>query len=255
MKTSIILKNVNIPITEAKRPKVLGVFFNKVTEAMHHVASRQTIPTSKVPAENFRAYANVENIDLNKLKFRRSRKMEGCGVKGISKPLPAYNGPIERNVGLSTLHGRIGGGWVKGSLNTPLSTPMPYDCAVLNLINEDKQEHILFHVYTGAKTDGSKGTSIEDIEAFINKYFKEFNKVNILLGKNLETRSTVENILYALEKVNPEAEKTFFHIPVNEPEIVAYQGGLSHLGDETRHLVSFAETSNFYMHKGQELTL
>ena len=140
-------------------------------------------------------------------------------LSNSSSPLKTYDGPLDN--GISTEDPQLGGGWLVGNINTPLSTTGVRTCAVLNLVNEDKGEHILYHVY--------HKTTADKIEQFINDKMPDFTYANIVGGDQFKTVNTMRKIINALDNVNPHAPKYFYHSLSENPEIVAYNGDMFYM--------------------------
>lgn len=183
--------------------------------------------------EAYKAYANiVENPSNVKLE----KKFYGYGTKD-SIPLERYTGTKNKNAGLSTEGGGYGGGWIKASIDTPLSTADVHTCAAVNLINESTNEQFLYHVF--------HGTTAEDIEKFLLEKFPDFNSVNIVPGNMYHTNKTVNNILSALDNINKKAERHFYHFSAEDPEIVAHKGKLSYIERKNDTMTFNEVTDNF----------
>lgn len=206
------------------------------TQAMlDYIAQIRESRNIRIPVESFRAYAPIKyKVPLAKINCSYS-------VKKGSIELPQYNGPRKKEIGKSTKLSQKddGGGWIKGSLSTPLNTRGVHDCAVLNLINEAKEEHLLFHVHPDS--------TASDIEEFLKKYFPTFNRINILGGDIPQTQGTVNRILEATERLNPQVKTKFYHSPVFRPEIVAYNGEMSHIKDSDFIETPFREYKKWYI--------
>lgn len=202
-------------------------------ETFEKIHSRKKHTSCNVPLETYKAYAN---LDYNKVALMK--KQFGFAVCGDSKALPHYNGLISENSGFSTEAGGYGGGWIKAGLGTPLSTKDIRTCATVNLVNEANNEHLLYHVF--------HETSAKDIEQFIRETFPKFNKVNIIPGDQLKTTVTTQNIMSALNKINPRADKHFYHFASENPEVVALDGNLSYIPNTSPTTVSFKEVNQYY---------
>lgn len=209
------------------------------------VCDYAAVPIAKVkdsflhvlPAEAYRSYA-----DIVETKVRLVKKIFGFGVEENSKALPLYKGPLQKSAGFSTENGGYGGAWLKGDLNTPLSTVDVHTCAAFNLVDSSSNQHFLYHVYNGPKS----GTSVIKIKNFIQESFPNFDRVNIIPGDVFQTKNAVDNILSAINDINPKAEKHFYHFSVENPEIVAHRGELSYIENTKPSSVSFQEISNQY---------
>lgn len=210
-------------------------FKGKTQRMLDYVAQMSIMNHLKISAENFRAYASIKDkIKLIKTGFSYS-------IKKGSIELPEYKGPLQKNSGKSTSWNSSddGGGWIKGDLSKPLNTRGIHDCAVLNLVNTTKNNHLLFHIYPTS-------TAI-DIEEFLKKRFSSFDKVNIIGGDIPETQSTINKIISAVEKLNPKTMIKFYHSPVSRPEIVAYNGELSYIKDSDFWQTPFKEYKQWYI--------
>lgn len=198
------------------------------------------LPKNEVLPETFQAYANItygKNADL-------IRRNYGYQARDNSIELPVYTGPKNKSAGFSTEvctteeARSYGGGWLKASIDTPLSTSDIYTCAAFNLVNEAEGEHFLFHVHHKTKA--------EDIRSLILEKFPRFNKVNIIPGEMFKTVNTVDSIISAVDKTNPNAEKNFYHFPTLSPEVVAHKGTLSYVQDRKPKTVTFQEVDQYF---------
>lgn len=165
------------------------------------------------------------------------KKAFNYSIDSGSVPLKPYKGPMAETAGFSTEEGGFGGGWIKGAIDTPLSTTDVHTCAVLNLVNTDSLEQVLYHVFH--KTNASK------IEEFIRKIFPNFNQVNIVGGGQFPTVNTMRKIAEAVNNVNPNAPKTYFHSVCENPQIVAYKGDMFHMKGKSGQ-VSFVQNADNY---------
>lgn len=190
-----------------------------------------------IPAQNYKMFLNINKTKPIKL----VRETYGYSVGKDSTPLEIYTGPQKTLAGYSTeAEGGFGGGWIKGRMNMPLSSRNFHSCAGLNLVNEEGKTQIFFHVY--------HETTTEDIINFISQKFPQFNKVNIIPGDNPKTNNTVNNILKAVNAVNQDAEKHFYHFSSSEPEVVAYNGKLNYVENSPKDKMTFFEKINYYYH-------
>ncbi len=185
----------------------------------------------KISSKNFQAYTMPKNtICLERCAF-------GYKVPVGSQPLKEYTGTRVKTAGFSTESGGYGGGWIKASCDTPLSTKDVHTCALVNLINENKNEQLMYHVY--AFTTAGK------IKELIKKEFPRFTKVNIMPGDQYQTNSTVNNIVEAIKDVNPKAIKQYYHMPVENPEVVAIKGELKYLENKNPDKMTFTEIDQY----------
>lgn len=189
---------------------------------------------SKKPvSENYRAYSQV--FLPTEVKF--SKQMHGYGVEGKSVELPLYAGTKKVSDGFSTEVGGYGGGYILSDVKTPLSTTDVHTCACLNLVDGTSDEQLLYHVF--------HGTSSADIRKFVNNFFPNFTKINIVPGDMLQTSKTVKNILEAVSDINPKIEPNFYHFPCYNPEIVAYKGDLFFIKHSNEGNVTFKQVKNY----------
>lgn len=195
------------------------------------------LPSPK--AINYRAYAQIDQTPIKRL----YRKHYGYAVSKESKPLKEYTGPREKTDGFSTIidYEDFGGGWLEGSINTPLETNSPHNCAILNLVNTETNKQILFHVHPRSKNS--------DIRYFINTKFRDFDKANILSGDDSGTLETVRKIVDALDGINPNAPKDFHHLSSFRPGVVAHNGDLSYIKNNYRSEANFQEIKQFFYDK------
>ena len=149
----------------------------------------------------------------------------------VSEEMIMYKGK-KGDAGLSTEAGGFGGGWIISDINTPLSTRDMHGCAVLNLINSETNKQLLYHVYE----DSGSGV----IEQFIKEKFPKFDKVNITPGDAPKTSLTMNKILTAVDNINSDAQKTFYHTQTENPEIVTIDGKLEYIDNPTGKM-SFRE--------------
>ncbi|MCD8377496.1 MAG: hypothetical protein LUB59_01770, partial [Candidatus Gastranaerophilales bacterium] len=155
-----------------------------------------------------------------------------------STPLAEYTGTKLKTAGFSTESGGYGGGWIKSGMNVPLSTKDVHTCALLNLVNKNSGEQLLYHVY--------EKTGIGAVKALITKEFPRFTEVNIMPGDNFKTNTVVNNILDAVNEINPKAAKHYYHASVENPEIVAIDGKLEYIKNIDCNNMTFTEVTNQY---------
>lgn len=182
----------------------------------------------------YRAYAQV--IESPKAALVE-KKIFGFGTKD-SIPVKPYNDCKAEFVGFSTEgEGGYGGGWIKANLGTPLSTANIHTCAAINLIDKSNNKHFLYHVY--------HGTTPDDIEKFLLQEFPTFDTVNIIPGDNYGTKTTVNNIITALDNINQKAQRRFYHFSTEAPEIVAHNGEFSYIERKNNYdEMTFTEVGN-----------
>ena len=154
-----------------------------------------------------------------------------------SARIKSYSGPMAKNAGMSTEAGGYGCGWLKGSLDTPLSTTDVHTCALLNLVNADTFKQLLFHVFDD--------TSVHKIENFIKKIFPDFTHVNIVGGDQFKTVNTMRKIVDAVDNVNPYAPKTFYETICENPQLVAYNGEISYIKGKSGQVSFVQDTENY----------
>jgi len=184
--------------------------------------------------ENYRAYLNIPKTS----NIRLEKKIFGYGTEN-SLAVKPYLGDMTKTAGFSTEGDESGGGWIKASLDTPLSTADIHTCAVVNLVNEKTNEQFLYHVYRGV----TNGTSTIEIEKFLLKEFPDFNKVNIIAGDQQQTNVAVNCALTALNDINKSAKVNFYHFSSENPEIVAQNGDLSFIERDDKKM-TFTEVKN-----------
>lgn len=198
-------------------------------------AKQAKLSVNEIPADSFRAYANIkENHNVKLIK-----KWFSFGIENNTQPLPVYRGSTAKNAGFSTETGGYGGGWLKSDINTPLSTTDVHTCAALNLVDEKNGQHLLYHVY--------HGTSANCIKSFILEKFPNFNKANILPGDAFETNNTVNKILAAVNEINPKAEKKFSFFASENPEVVAHGGDLSYIENKPYKSMTFRQIKQYFL--------
>lgn len=156
-----------------------------------------------------------------------------------AEKLEVYRGPKNLEAGFSTEDLQdVGGGWLKADCQTPLSTTGVRTCAVLNLVNEETFENILYHVHDE--------TSAGKIEKFIKEKFPEFTRVNIVGGDQFKTSNTMRKIVQAVDNINPNADKTFYYTVTENPEIVAYQGDMYYMKGNSGKVSFVQNTKNYW---------
>ena len=201
-------------------------------EAVEYITKKGKKTVLEIKSEYFRANAKFEE------KIRLVKKLFSYGHEHNSKPLPAYKGTLDKNKGYSTETGGYGGGWLLSNINTPLSTTDVHTCGALNLVNDLDEEHLFYHVLDE--------TTPKQIKTFIKENFPRFNKVNIVPGDRFETNNTVNNILSAINEINPMAEKNFYHFSSENPEIVAHKGILSYVEGQKPKEVTFRQVDQYF---------
>lgn len=185
----------------------------------------------KIPSHIYHSLVNYNN----KIKLEQTN----WGYKApYSNELKKYVGSLTKSTGYSTEAGGYGGGWIMNDINVPLSTKDIHTCALVNLINENTGKQLIYHVYDATEADS--------IKTLIKKEFPRFTKVNIMPGDNHRTNTTVNNIIEAVDKVNPKAMKTFYHAPVENPEVVAINGELQYLDNINPNKMSFKEIDQYH---------
>ena len=156
----------------------------------------------------------------------------------ISEAIDVYKGPMEINAGLSTEAIKdIGGGYLKANCRTPLSTTGVRTCAILNAVNENGGESVLYHVHDETYAD--------KIEKFLRKFIPDFTKVNIVGGDQYKTVDTMKEIVKAVDNVNPNADKIFYHTVSENPELVAYGGDMYYIKD-SKGTLSFVQKDDYW---------
>lgn len=188
----------------------------------------------KPSSANYRAYTTgiVNTNNLERCPF---------GYKARnSKELIPYTGSLDKAVGFSTEAGGYGGGWLKADTNTPLSTKDVHNCALLNLVNENTNEQMLYHVYGF--------TQANTVKDFVADKFPRFTKVNIMPGDQFQTNSTVNNIVEAINEINPKAPKQYYHMPVENPEVISVNGELQFLPNSNPKDMTFQQITNQYIY-------
>lgn len=154
----------------------------------------------------------------------------------VSEEMKKYDGELGTDAGYSTKAGGYGGSWLLDDINVPLSTKDVHDCALVNLVNTETDEQLLYHVYSK--------TGSASIERFIKNMFPRFDLVNIMPGDQFQTKLTVGKILTAIDNINPQAEKKYYHAPVENPEIVAVNGKLEYI-ESDKNSMSFRIMENY----------
>lgn len=155
-----------------------------------------------------------------------------------SVPVRPYRGSLERSVGRSTEDGGYGGGYLTGSIDTPLSTTDVHTCALLNLFNEYTSMQALYHVH--------HKTPVQQIVDFIRKIFPDFSGVNIAGGDQFQTVNTMRKIAEAVDNVNPNAPKTYFHTVCENPQLVACDGEISYIKGKSGQLSFVQDTEHYW---------
>ena len=193
----------------------------------------KTIKTAReIKPENYRAYTKVNPF------IRLEKSIWGFKIPKISKELEKYNGTLKKIAGFSTEAGGYGGGWIKASTKTPLSTKDVHTCALLNLVNENTSEQLMYHVYAETRKNS--------IEYLIKKEFPSFTKVNIMPGDQHQTNNTVNEIIKAIDNINPKATKEYYHIPIENPEVIAIDGKLKYIENTNHNDMTFTQITNQY---------
>ncbi len=149
-----------------------------------------------------------------------------------------YIGTLERSVGISTEEGGYGGGYLTGNIDTPLSTTDVHTCALLNLFNEYTSKQALYHVH--------HKTPVQQIVDFIRKIFPDFSGVNIAGGDQFQTVNTMRKIAEAVDNVNPNAPKTYFHTVCENPQLVACDGEISYIKGKSGQLSFIQDTEHYW---------
>lgn len=193
-------------------------------------AKRTKRKAKKPSSANYRAYAGI--VDTHNLE----RSTWGYRARN-SKELIPYTGTLNKTDGFSTEAGGYGGGWIKAATNTPLSTKDVHNCALLNLVNENTNEQMLYHVYGF--------TQANTVKDFVAENFPRFTKVNLMPGDNCQTNSTINNIVEAIDKINPKAPKQYYHMPVENPEVISVNGELHFLPNTNPKEMTFQEVDQY----------
>ncbi len=165
------------------------------------------------------------------------KKSFNYSTEANSVPVSIYKGPLNKTAGMSTEENGYGGGWLIGSVDTPLSTTDVHTCAVLNLVNMNTFKQLLYHVFH--ETNSLK------IENLIRKVFPDFTNVNIVGGQQFPTVNTMRKIAEAVDNVNPNAPKTYYHTLCDNPELVAYKGNISYVKGKSGE-ISFVQDTEHY---------
>jgi len=165
------------------------------------------------------------------------KKVYNYSTEANSVSVRPYRGPLATTAGFSTEEGGFGGGWLKGAVSTPLSTTDVHTCAVLNLVNMDTLEQFLYHVFH--QTNSNK------IEEFIRKIFPKFTHVNIVGGDQFQTVNTMRKIAEAVDNVNSNAPKTYWHTLSENPQLVAYQGDIFYVKGKSGQVSFVQDTKNY----------
>ncbi len=185
----------------------------------------------KVSSKLFEAYTKPKN------RISLERDIWGYKVPVGSKPLAKYTGTKVKTAGFSTESGGYGGGWIKAGIDTPLSTKDVHTCALVSLVNENTNEQLMYHVYSF--------TTAGKIKELIKNEFPRFNKVNIMPGDQFQTNSTVNNILEAVNDINPKAIRQYYHMPVENPEVISVNGELRYLENKKPDEMTFTEVNQY----------
>lgn len=149
-----------------------------------------------------------------------------------------YYGPMNKDAGFSTEDPEYGGGWLSADIHTPLSTTGVRTCALLNLVNEDTGEQVLYHVYDATKAN--------KIEKFIREKCPNFTYVNIVGGDQYKTVNTMRKIIQAVDNVNRYAPKNFYFTVSDNPELVAYEGEMFYMPDKSGTLSFIRNDENYW---------
>lgn len=185
----------------------------------------------KAATENYQAYFATKHCRLEKAIW-------GYKAPVGSIELQPYTGSLKKTAGFSTEAGGYGGGWIKADTSTPLSTKDVHTCALLNLVNENTNEQLMYHVYSH--------TSPAAIKNLITQKFPRFTRVNIMPGDQYQTNTTVNNIVDAVSEVNPKAIRQYYHMPVENPEVISVDGQLKYLENKKPDEMTFTQITNQY---------
>lgn len=166
------------------------------------------------------------------------KKSFNYSVELNSRPVLPYSGPVKRTAGFSTETPLLGGGWLDGTIDTPLSTTGVRTCAVLNLVDEETAKQILYHVF--------HNTSADRITEFIREKFPKYTRVNLVGGDQLKTRETMMKILKAVDRVDPFAPKVYYHTLCENPQLVAYKKEIYYLEGESGRLSFIPNDKNYW---------
>lgn len=170
--------------------------------------------------------------------FRILKKSFNYSTEVNSVEVKPYKGTLEKSAGFSTGEDGCGGGWLVGDIDTPLSTTDVHTCALLNLFNVDTLKQALFHVY--------HETNANRIEQFIRKIFPDFTHVNIVGGDRFRTVNTMRKISDAVDNVNINAPKTYWHTITENPQLVAQNGEISFVKGKSGQLSFELNTENYW---------
>lgn len=179
----------------------------------------------------------IQNFIVNDTHLRLDKDVFGYKAQK-STPLELYCGKRNKDFGFSTESGGYGGGWIKASINTPLSTKDVHTCALVNLINETTGEQLLYHVF--------HKTTKNEIKNLIQGELPRFTKANIMPGDQFQTTSTTKRIIEAIDELNPKVEKEFFHMSDFNPEVVAINGKLEYIPNKNPDKMTFIEITDQY---------
>lgn len=166
------------------------------------------------------------------------KKLFNYSAESGSVPVKPYLGSLERSAGISTEEGGYGGGYLIGAVDRPLSTTDIHTCALLNLFNINTFKQALYHVYDK--------TSVEKIVEFIRKIFPDFTGVNIAGGDQLPTKNTMRKIAEAVDSVNPNVPKTYFHTVCENPQLVTCNGEISYIKGMSGKLSFVQDTEHYW---------
>jgi len=173
----------------------------------------------KVAAKNFRLSALKQDVVTITSPIKRLLEVfQGeFGIRSKdSTPLERF--PIVQNLkGFSTPP--VGGMYLCGDINTPLSTTGLHCCRGLAI--SDGKKHFLYHV--GPNTSETKLRTT--IKTVMGEDFN-FNRAYIIFGDATDTEANTANMLKVLKEINPEAGIEFRHFSSSTPEIVSYRGNI-----------------------------
>lgn len=175
---------------------------------------------------------NIANKQIIKKIFNYSTEVG-------SVPVKPYRGTLEKSAGISTEAGGYGGGYLTGSIGKPLSTTDVHTCALLNLFNTKTSQQVLYHVY--------HATPMQKIVDFIRKNFPDFTGVNIVGGDQFKTINTMREIEKAIDSVNPNIPKTYYHTLSENPQLVACNGEISYIEGKSRQLSFVQDTKHYWV--------
>lgn len=228
----MVYRNMINSIYDSQQVNFKGKSFSKKGFKECEDCCEKTIKKyKKAAAETYRAYFIKSYPQLEK-------SMWGYKVPVNSQELKSYSGIMKKTAGFSTEAGGYGGGWIKSNIDTPLSTKDVHTCALLNLVNENTGEQMIYHVFDHTNSAG--------IKELIKNEFPRFTKANILPGDQHQTNNTVNNIIDAIDDINPKVLKQYYHMPVENPEIVAIGGELRYIENLKPDIMTFTEITNQY---------